>query len=139
LLLVFVFFPKKSLKKKKKLKSQTSKKENDQTIKIQIKPKGEQVSVILESNLVHNCIPKLQQSKLRASKPNFSHINIHIIFNTRGRQKLGDTYTLTKNTKKKAKNHTTRKLLWSVRLKQTLNPKKRTLEAFSVYLESVSW
>jgi hypothetical protein len=103
LLLVFVFFPKKSLKKKKKLKSQTSKKENDQTIKIQIKPKGEQVSVILESNLVHNCIPKLQQSKLRASKPNFSHINIHIIFNTRGRQKLGDTYTLTKNTKKKQK------------------------------------
>jgi hypothetical protein len=54
-------------------KSQQAKKRKN--LKIQIKTKREQMSFILESNLVRNYITKLQQSKLKAPKPNFSLIN----------------------------------------------------------------
>jgi hypothetical protein len=51
-------------------KSQQAKKRKN--LKIQIKTKREQMSFILETNLVHNCITKLQQSQLKAPKPNLS-------------------------------------------------------------------
>jgi hypothetical protein len=53
-------------------KSQQAKKRKNLKIKIQIKTKREQMSFILETNLVHYCITKLQQSQLKAPKPNFS-------------------------------------------------------------------